>query len=341
MVADAQPVSNVSFNYYSATAPDIITYPALARCIWVDTHATPYVKRLYSSATSSWIIEVPAPGSITGDMIADSTITLAKIKASIYGPLQVAQVNAGQTAWNAVPAATLFSSTYPLAITSLSLSGVGAYVLSSNGVTNSWALFTSYFTAGVVPISSISTTGAPDPSVLSFVGGTLGYRTVANAAANDSIPITKVLHDAALNIPRTNAAGTATEWASPAQIVASLSPYITSGYRTPAANYAAVPAVSSSQPFLHGLGGTPFRAGARMICITADGPFAVGQVLDWMCMMNIGSDDGAGGYGVSWDNTNVYVTRPANRDLNFYYMGSVGYALTPANWKVAAWADLT
>ena len=41
MVADAQPVSNVSFNYYSETAPDIITYPALSRCIWVDTHNTP------------------------------------------------------------------------------------------------------------------------------------------------------------------------------------------------------------------------------------------------------------------------------------------------------------
>lgn len=111
-------------------------------------------------------------------------------------------------------------------------------------------------------------------------------------------------------------------------------------YTTSVSGYKDVPGVSSSQTFAHGLVGTPFRAGARMICQTAEAGFAVGQVIDWMCMMNTGSDDGAGGFGVSWDNTNVYVTRGTDRDLNFYYMGSCGVPLTPAKWKVAAWAEL-
>jgi len=342
MVADAQPVSNVSFNYYSATAPDIITYPALARCIWVDTHATPYVKRLYSSATSSWIIEVPAPGSITGDMIADSTITLAKIKASIYGPLQVAQVNAGQTAWNAVPAATLFSSTYPLAITSLSRSAVGAYVLSSNGVTNSWALFTSYFTAGVVPLTSISTTGAPDPSVLSFVGGTLGYRTVNASVADNTLAITKIVSGPANTILGMDVTGAVKTWLTAAQLYSLFQPYVTSTlYKTAAGSVQAVPVAGAAVTFATGQGAGVTNFGAWAICVTGENGYATDDRILWTAFYDVNGDEVYNFTVAMGANGDLIVQRP-NRTgfmLGSNKSGSIYNAtFTPGNWRVGGWA---
>jgi hypothetical protein len=342
MVADAQPVSNVSFNYYSATAPDIITYPALARCIWVDTHATPYVKRLYDTGTSSWIIEVPAPGSITGDMIADSTIPLTKLKASLYGANTVAQVNGTSTAWQAVPANTLFSSSYRLDINSLSLSAVGAYVLSSNGVTNSWATFASYFTAGVVPISSISTSGAPDPSVLSFVGGTLGYRTVNASVADDTLAITKLVSGPANTILGMDSSGAVKTWLTPAQMYSLFQPFIGATlYATAPGLVQAVPAAGASVTFATGQGAAVTNFGAWLICVTAENGYVTGDRVLWTsCYDNNGTEE-----------INFMVAMGANGDLIVQRPGIGGHfigsnksgsvynaAFTPANWRVGGWA---
>jgi hypothetical protein len=330
MVADAQPVSNVSFNYYSATAPDIITYPALARCIWVDTHATPYVKRLYDTGTSSWIIEVPAPGSITGDMIADSTIPLTKLKASLYGANTVAQVNGTSTAWQAVPANTLFSSSYRLDINSLSLSAVGAYVLSSNGVTNSWVTFASYFTAGVVPISSISTTGAPDPSVLSFVGGTLGYRTVNASVADDTLAVTKLVSGPSNTILGMDATGTVKTWFTAAQIYELIAPYTAiNSYATATGNQQAIPAANNTNTFTHGLLAAPAAYGASIICTTSDLGYAVGTMIEVASLYRGG---GSACASVRADVTNIYV------DWGSVDPATIAGTLTITRWKVTAWA---
>lgn len=342
MVADAQPVSNVSFNYYSATAPDIITYPALSRCIWVDTHTTPYVKRLYSSATSSWVIEVPAPGSITGAMIADHTITLAKLKASIYGANTVAQVNSSSTAWQAVPASTLFSSSYRLDINSISLSAVGAYVLSSNGVTNSWALFSSYFTAGVVPISSIATTGAPDPSVLSFVGGTLGYRTVNASIADDTLAITKLVSGPANTILGMDATGAVKTWLTAAQLYSLFQPYISSTlYKTAAGAVQAVPTAGSAVTFATGQGASVTNFGAWAICVTGENGYVTGDRIDWTSFIDLNGDEVYNFTVAMGANGDLIVQRPnrsgfmigSNKDASIY-----NASFTPGNWRVGGWA---
>lgn len=342
MVADAQPVATVSFNYYSATAPDIITYPALARCIWIDTHTTPYVKRLYSSATSSWVVEVPAPGSITGDMLADSTITLAKIKASIYGAKTVAQVNAGQTAWAAVPASTLFSSADPLAITSLSLSGVGAYVLSSNGVTNSWATFASYLTAGVVPLTAISTTGAPNPSVLSFDGTSLGYRTVNAACADNTLAITKLVSGPPNTILGMDPTGAVKSWLTAAQLYSLFQPYISSSiYKTPAGSVQAVPTAGSAVTFATGQGANVTNFGAWAICVTGENGYVTGDRVLWTSFYDLfGTEEFNFTVAMGADGS-LIVQRPnraglmlgSNKDGTAY-----NSAFTPGNWRVGGWA---
>ena len=344
MVADAQPVSNVSFNYYSATAPDIITYPALSRCIWVDTHTTPYVKRLYSSATSSWVIEVPAPGSITGAMIADHTITLAKLKASIYGANTVAQVNSSSTAWQAVPASTLFSSSYRLDINSISLSAVGAYVFSSNGVTNSWSTFASYLTAGVVPLTAIATTGAADPSVLSFVGGTLGYRTVVAATADATLPVGKLVPGAVNYFAVTDPTGAFVTWISPAQVYALVSSSINATrYNTATGALQALPSVATAS-FGHSLGATPTRFGGFIICTLADPlapTYSVGDKIDWTSLQYQEGTDEIYSLTMACDNLNVYLQAiPSSAALEVSgKTGATRTTLTPGSWKCGAWAD--
>jgi len=111
-------------------------------------------------------------------------------------------------------------------------------------------------------------------------------------------------------------------------------------YNTSVSDYKAVPDAGTQQSFTHNLGGIPFRAGARMICTIDDPPFIKDQVLDWSCMMNAGSDDGALVYGVYWDSQKVYVARPGNLDHTFYFSPYPGAFLTPAKWKVAAWAEI-
>jgi len=339
MVTGLLPVSPNAWVWTSATAPDVVTYPILKRWIWVDlTNPALPVKRCWNSTMSSWDLELPVAGSITGAMIADHTIGLVKLDVSAGSPLYVLRINGAGTTVEYTDPQNLFDATHRLPVDHLSLSAVGAYVLTSDGVTNTWVTKAAFFTSGVVPLTAISTSGAANPSVLSYDGATLAYRTVVAATANDTIPVTKLLHDAALNMPRTNAAGTALEWATPAQIVATLLPYVTNGYQTPLANYQAVPVAGAVATFPHGLGSTPYRAGARLICQTAEAGFTIGQVLDWAGMMNSGSDDGALVYGVYWDSTNVYVAHPTDLNLNFYFSPTNDF-LTAANWKVAAWAD--
>jgi len=342
MVADAQPVATVSFNYYSPTAPDIITYPALARCTWTDTHARPYVKKLYDSVTSSWVPEVPADGSITGAMLADGTIPLTKLKASLYGANTVTVVNSSSTAFITVPANTLFGPSYRLSINAIDLSPVGAYVLSSNGVTNSWATFASYLTAGVVPITAISTTGAPDPSVLSFVGGTLGYRTVNASVADNTLAITKLVSGPPNTILGMDPTGAVKSWLTAAQLYSLFQPYITSTiYKTAPGSVQAVPAAGSTVTFATGQGANVTNFGAWVVCTTAENGYAVNDRVLWTCLFDTGGDE-INNCSVAMTATGDLVAQRPNNSgalLGPNKDGSVyGATFTPGNWRVGGWA---
>ncbi|NBV26930.1 MAG: hypothetical protein EBR99_06430 [Actinobacteria bacterium] len=287
---------------------------------------------------------MPVAGSITGAMIADHTIGLVKLDVSAGSPLYVLRINGAGTTVEYTDPQNLFDATHRLPVDHISLSAVGAYVLTSDGVTNTWITKAAFFTSGVVPLTAISTSGAANPSVLSYDGATLAYRTVVAATANDTIPVTKLLHDAALNMPRTNSAGTALEWATPAQIVATLLPYINTGYRTPTANQQAIGAAGSINTFPHGLGARPFRAGGYIVCVTAYGAYSVGDTILWETIFNVDSAN-ATYMPVVWDATNVYliVTPNGAADAQFVGYDKTGGSgqLTKTNWKVMAWADVS
>ena len=242
MVAGAQPVSTISFNYVSATAPDIITYPDLARATWQDTSAVPHLNKLYNPTTLSWEVQVPSAGSITGSMIADDTIPLSKLQHTAGQAGFVIRENSTSTAYIADDPQNLFTTTDRLSVTVLSLSAAGSYVLTSNGVANTWGTFSSLLTAGSVPLTAISNTGATNPSVLSWDGATLAYRTVVSATANATLPVGKLVPDTANYIAVTDPTGTFVTWISPAQLLALLAPSI----GVPTAVTMAIPAPASS-----------------------------------------------------------------------------------------------
>lgn len=343
MITGSLPVAPNGWVWTSATAPDVVTYPILARWIWVDlTDPAKPIKRCWNSTMSSWDAELPADGSITGAMLADHTIGPIKLDVTGGSPLYVLRINNAGTSVEYTDPQNLFDATHRLPVDHLALSAAGSYVLTSDGTTNTWATKASFFAGVTYAINQIDTTGAADPSVLSFVGGTLGYRTVAASIANDTLPVTKIQHDAALNIPRTNAAGTAVEWATPEQIVTTLLPYVTVGYNTPTASRQPLPAAGSALSFNHGLVTAPLRFGALVFCTTADAGFSVGDMILWENLFD-GANDNERYFTVIANSSQVILSRPNVGSGVILVVpkdgSSSAVTLTAANWRCGAWAQ--
>ena len=53
-VSTAVPGTYIGFVWYSATAPDVITYPELKRFIWADLSGARIVHRHWNNTTLSW-----------------------------------------------------------------------------------------------------------------------------------------------------------------------------------------------------------------------------------------------------------------------------------------------
>ena len=72
MVREAQFASDVGGLILSSTAPNVVQYPILARFRWVKTDVSLVpIGEFYYHDGSSWVIEKPAVGSITGSMLVD------------------------------------------------------------------------------------------------------------------------------------------------------------------------------------------------------------------------------------------------------------------------------
>lgn len=323
----------------SATAPDVITYPAFKNFTWEDISTTPLVVRYWNAAMSSWDAQAPAAGSIVNSMIADHTILPVKFSVSGGSPGNIYRINSGGTdvIWD--DPQNLYTTT-PLQVANLSKSGVGSYVLVDNGVAApSWALVSSIFTGGIVPITSIATTGAVSPQVLAYSGTTLGYQYVEDVIRPLKLSLGLVTPGPANNIPIVDSTGSVVAWNTPAQLTALLLPYVQSNYVTPTASLQAIPAAATSAQFAHGLGATPTSAGGFLICVTADGAFAVGDKIPWDNTYE--TPGGINRYNSTMcDGTYVYLTNVV-LDTGLWLEGKTGTAthITYANWKVGAWAN--
>ena len=332
MITGALPVAPNGWVWTSATAPDVVTYTIYKRWIWVDlTDPAKPIKRCWNSTMSSWDAELPADGSITGAMLADHTIGLIKLDVTGGSPLYVLRINNAGTSVEYTDPQNLFDATHRLPVDHLALSSAGSYLLTSDGTTNVWATKASFFAGVTYAINQIDTTGAVSPTVLSYVGTTLAYRTVVAATADNTLPVTKLVPDGALYLPRTNAAGTAVEWASPSQIYNSIAQYISTGYTTQSASYQAISA-PVTLTFAHGLGVVPSRFGAWIVCITAEYGYVAGD------RVNIPLSTTGGTFAFYEVGANSTQIKVAISQLPIRI--APGLDITPANWKVGCWANI-
>lgn len=327
----------------SAIAPDVITYPIFKNFTWEDISSTPLVVRYWNSAMSSWDAQVPASGSIVNSMIANHTIKPIKFDTTGGNPGNVYRVNGTGTDVIFDDPQNLFSSASPLQVGVLSKSPVGSYVLVDNGVAvPSWALVSSLFTAGGVPLSAISVSGALSGQVLTYNGVNLVYNYPDLLLRALSLGIGLLTPGPANNIPIVNALGTAVTWGTPADIVAVLLPYVQSNYVTPPASYQAPPASTSSAQFAHGLGALPAKAGGFITCVTIDGGIAVGTTVPWDCVYTVGGGVFAS-YMILYDSTNIYLITPPSLGSAYEIQTTAGtpQAIDVSKWKVGAWAEKT
>lgn len=94
MVHEAQFASDVGAEIESPTTPDVVQYPILKRFRWAKTAAGVRTGEFYYHDGASWVVEKPAIGSITGDMLVDNTVGIEKLKAD-GDQGQIIRVNGG------------------------------------------------------------------------------------------------------------------------------------------------------------------------------------------------------------------------------------------------------
>ena len=339
LVASAQPGADHGMVYRAATAPDIATYPIYANFIWIDTSGPSVIKRTYNTSLFTWDAELPAAGSITGDMLADETITLDKIFPTPGLGGYVMRLNAGSTAvvWDA-PANLYTNNTF--AIANLTYSTAGTFVLSSTGSANSWATIPSLLATGDIALSKLSTSGALSSQTIYYNGSALAYGYPDQLLRTNQVGLNVIELGAANNIPAINPTGTAWVFYTPAQfallfqgIIAG--PIISSSLiAVPNSDGAAI------TPIIHGLTGTP-KVDWVMVNVTPEFNWVANDEVPDINLVHYGPGTGdfmtpftqyanATEIGWRWNATGTFIIYIHNKNT-----GALE-TFTPGNWRLKA-----
>lgn len=338
MIANAKFVPTVGATIVGATAPDVITYPALKLFIWVDTSVDPPLVRIWQESSSSWITQELEAGSITGDMIANGTITLDKFSLAGATANYVLRVNSAGTAVIFDDTANLFSTTNRLDVNKLSLSAVGAYVLNSNGTTVTWTLLSTLTAALTFTLAQIVTTGAIDKQVISFFGAANAWKYVEDLLRDGQTAITKLTPGAANTLVGTNAGGTALEHKTLAAIGTLIRPSIIARFYS---SQIIIPAAGSAvTPVAHGLPGAPSFYEWFLVNVTAEFGYVTGDrvKLERIYTAMGAGDDRTAPFTTTDDATNLYL----RADNGSYTLGCLDFStgapcdLTTGNWRLVA-----
>lgn len=371
-VQEAQFSTDIGGIILSSTAPDVVHYPILARFRWAKTDVSLVpIGEFYYHDGSSWVIEKPAVGSITGDMLVDNTVGIEKLKAD-GDPLQIIRINAGGTAFefidivDAIPDSSL--STDKLA------AGSGADLALLSGLGGSWApVSLQYFFGRIYSIvSSVSdfsgltdqivfkrasdstvrgmtvlrlfTSGFDQATVItSTEGGDFGMVLDASDGLYKKVLLSNWLPNT--GVP----AGT---YGYPTSITVNVKGQVTAitagtqGQRTTAAfesTERTLPTTAGSGGALtvaHGLGAAPVAWGMRLVCKVADGGFSPGDVVDYRdVLFDIDGTDYNYAYLLSVSALNIVVTSPtilARTIINKSTGASQPF--TPGSWVGLLWA---
>lgn len=342
LVASGQPGVDHGMVYRKATAPDIATYPIYGNFIWIDTSGPRPIKRTYNTTLFTWDAELPADGSITGDMLADGTITLSKIFPTAGLGGYVMRLNGASTAvvWDAP--ANLFSAN-TFAIANLTYSGAGTFVLSSNGSANAWATIPSLLATGDIALSKLSTTGAATNKVIHYNGSTLGYEYPDQLLRTNQVGLNALELGSNSAIPGISADGSQWQFYTPSQLANLLREQL----QTSNTGEIAVPGAEGDAitPYAHGLGVAPGTVRWVFVCKITDAGYPVGYEVDvgWVTDQHGGDSNPC---WVTMTNSTYLELRRASIGaggtlcIPHYTTGVWNTAFTPGNWKLKCYFGL-
>ena len=372
MVRQSQCADDIGQLILSADPPDVVLYPILKRFRLVKTNLSLIpTGEFYYHDGSSWVLEKPAAGSITGDMLVDSTVGIDKLSPD-GDPLQLIRINAGGTAYeyvdpaDAIPDGSL--STDKLAV------GASADLALLTGLGGAWApVSLQYFfgriyslVAGVTGFSSLADKlvflRTSDNTVRSIpvnylFGSAIDSATeITGTAAEDYIPLVdftdglfkKVLLGNLL--PNTGvAAGTYT---NPASITVNNKGQVTALSSSGASTFltsvgtAAIPAVGVPAVIAHGITGVPSLVRVVLRATAVNNGYSIGDEVSVESAGWAAANTGLPGFAVCVDATNVTVIRnndgtPANLFL-YPKGGGARFSLdtSSASWQVKVYAKL-
>jgi hypothetical protein len=149
------------------------------RCLWLK----PSTGEVFRWNGTTWALSLAKPGanSVGTSELIDDSVTIAKLNPTGGQQYQIIRVNDAEDSFEYIDAADLFGPN-ELDITKLGGSSTGSFVLTRNGTSKAWTLFNS--------------------------------ATIVGLFGANSFPIDYLVRGSALQVPMTNAAGTAVTWAS-------------------------------------------------------------------------------------------------------------------------------
>lgn len=372
MVREAQFASDVGGLILSSTAPNVVQYPILARFRWVKTDVSLVpIGEFYYHDGSSWVIEKPAVGSITGSMLVDGTVGIEKLNAA-GDPLQIFRINAGGTAFefvdvvDAIPDSSL--STDKLA------AGSGADLALLSGLGGSWApVSLQYFFGRIYDVVGAVTDFSSQADKIVFNrssddtvrGMTIGWFFTSGFDQATVIASTEVgdfgmVLDASDGLYKKvllsnwlpNSGVVAGTYGYPTSVTVNAKGQVTAitagtqGQRTSAtfeSTERTLPTMAGSGGALtvaHGLGAAPVTWGMRLVCKVADGGFAPGDVVDYRdVLFDIDGTDYNYAYLLSVSALNIVITSPAILARTIINKSTgASQTFTPGSWVGLLWA---
>ncbi len=200
MVQEAKPSEDAGMIVWSATAPDVVTYPDLALCVWGETAAGVPTGYFYTYNGVAWTAQKVVPGSISGASFADGSIGVSKLTPGTA--LYLLRTNAGATAAEWVQFSSLLTTN--LITPAMLQNAVGAgYILRSGtgGVFTTVLLQTAVENLSI-PIATVKDTlGAALANQVAFVAakdGPLGFSYVESLLRDNQTPTNKLQFNGAL-----------------------------------------------------------------------------------------------------------------------------------------------
>ena len=351
-----QPESDIGYVISSQTAPDVVTYPALASFLWAELDGSNVpTGNLYYYNGTTWVLF----GITDGANILDGTITLAKLSLAGANANDLIFVNGTATGF-------IFGSllgaiaTNTIAIDKLVKGANDTMLVTDSTGQIAWPTITSVvspivdaavteaFVNGTFTIAQISNTGALTNQVIAYQGLGVNYWAYPDQLLRDgqvSLAKTNVSAQTGLNLVRVNAGSTSLETVTAASVV---TPLVVSTLTARAANSGqlALPTPTVSNPnqvsWAHGLTSRPTKVWATVYCNTSDAVpgYVAGDEIPIETVFRASQTYPE--FTMNWNDTTIYVVGqsgltalqlPRNSDRTRVTM-------TQANWRIKIYAEL-